>query len=533
MLRRVVSYGRTVSHGAAMARGRRAVDRAYGRCGPLPSAAEGPAILADGMWDNPNHFFRLRLFLSAIPDLAAHRLLAVLRSRGDRARRTLERLGFRHFVFRDDLSAAEFVPLADRLLRQVRSHWDLLALTLPEGLPAYVFYDTALKQARHPQPPLDHPIWRRALAEQLRDAALARRVFESWPVKATVLSHPWKSEYAALIWTSLARGIPAFHLTGYCEAIRIRRFTSPADYFVPVEHMTAADFERLPAAVRTALVEEGRAYLRQREAGGQTDINARMAYRPGMRLSERAAARAQVGGDATRPIALVASHVWFDFPHTFGMRNFTDFLDWMRVTVETVRAIPEVTWVLKAHPTEPWYGGFRLADIATDLPQHLKLLPPDFDAATALIAADAVVTVHGTMAIEAAARGLPVIAGDRSSYSGWGFTHEAAARDDYLALLRRVTSLPAPSAEGRARAAACAALTLATMPSDLGLLDMRCDSSGPVLCHDIVRRIGTREPAVERERRAIARWLASDSSSYAIFNRVERLRSLASEAVAA
>jgi hypothetical protein len=353
------------------------------------------------------------------------------------------------------------------------------------------------------------------LAECLRNCAIYQELLETVPVAQVILSHPWKSEFATLMWAALSRGVPALHLTGYCEGIRIRRFLEIADYATPVEHLSPREFAALPGSVRQRLSEEGARYLERRESGQGTDINVRYAYRPHFKALSREIARRTLGVTGARKLAIIYAHVWFDFPHTFAMGNFTDFFDWMRLTMAEVCAAPDIDWVLKPHPTESWYGGFRLQDMVTDLPPHVRLAPPGTDALTALTAADLVVTVHGTVGLEAAAHGLPVIAADRSFYSDWDFVQQATSREDYIRLLRTAGDLPAPDEAGRGRALALIALALAPTPADAGLMEMRCDSSGPVLYQDILNRYSENDPALARERESLRAWLVEPSSSYA------------------
>jgi hypothetical protein len=212
----------------------------------------------------------------------------------------------------------------------------------------------------------------------------------------------------------------------------------------------------------------------------------------------------------------VYSQVWFDFPHTFGMQHFTDFLDWIRFTVAEVAGHTQVTWLLKPHPCDPWYGSLRLADVVGSLPPHVRLCDEATDSATVQLASDAIVTVHGTIGIEAAARGLPVVCADRSYYSDWGFTHVAKSRDDYAALLAAIHTLPAPTDEQRARALAFAALSLAPPPTER--LRTSCDTSAPpMLYREILGRLDSERAALDAETTAIAEWLAMGRPSYAVY----------------
>jgi hypothetical protein len=135
------------------------------------------------------------------------------------------------------------------------------------------------------------------------------------------------------------------------------------------------------------------------------------------------------------------------------------------------------------------------------------------------LAADAVVTVHGTIGIEAAARGLPVVNADRTYYGEWGFTHVAKSREHYADLLADIHRLPAPTTEQQERAMAFAALALAPTPETVGLLRVSCDTSESTrLYEEILERLGADEAGVEREQQAILEWMASGQGSYAAYH---------------
>jgi hypothetical protein len=502
------------------------LDRILAGLGPVARRDGESWVIADGMWLNPNHFFRLRLFVTALAARGDFRLLGVLRKRRDaRARRALERIGFRDFVFveEDDEHRVEaYLASADAMLANTRSHADLLALELPHGLPAYVWYDTALKQANHPQPPIGDPIWRTTLAEALRDLAIYARELRQRAVAHVALSHPWKSEYGALVWLALRHRVPAYHVTGFTEALRMRRLRETSDYATPVEHLSYAAFRALPATQRARLAVLGHEAFAARSSGQSTDINARYAYRRDLRIGDREAARRALSGQSERPIVVVFGHVWYDFPHTFAMTNFTDFLDWMRVTLQAIRGLDRAIWLLKPHPTEAWYGRFFLSELAVDLPSHVRVLPLRGDAATVLRAADAVVTVHGTVGLEAVANGVPALFADRSYYSDWALGPTAASREDYVRMLADADRLPAPDAAARERAAACFALALAEPPHEAKALRMSCDSGGSTLYPELIRRWTRERAAIDAEVARIGRFLDQTSvDSYAAFHLLE------------
>ncbi len=506
------------------------LDTAWAERGPV-SLEDGPAtVIVDAMWYNPNHFLRLRLFLESLATKQRFRILGILLSRSARReRRALERLGVREFIYLEEdeeFQTDGFLKAADALLATAQNHSDFLSLDLPHGLPAYVVYDTALRIARDPQPALDNPVWRQSLAETLRNLAIYERELTDRCVSEVALSHPWKAEWGKIVWLALEQTIPVYHLTGYVEAMRIRRFRSRADFFSPVEHLSATAFDTLPAGIREELVRIGESQLERRTAGGSNDINARHAFRPSARIDERSRAREVLAGENGRPVITVYGHVWYDFPHTFSMSNFTDFRDWMELTLRHVATLDDVTWLIKPHPTEGWYDGFRLAELMRAPPAHVRLLPPEVDNKTVLNASDCIVTVHGTVGLEAAAFGLPVLLADNSYFSDWDFAHLATDRTDYLRLLEGAKDLAAPDSAARDRAHAAFALALGEPPADSGALPMSCDSLGSVLYREVIAQARGSDEPLARERSRLRLFLDQEEvDSYAAFHLVELARS--------
>ena len=506
------------------ARPRRSLEECFRQYQAGFSVNSKRVILCEGMWDNPNHFFRLHMMLAAMPDAKECRLVCVLRNREEtKQQRTLESLGATEFIYLEEPvhRGEPFMEIARQLLRNVRSHHDLLEVELPDSLPAYVFYDTVLKVARHPQPPMDSLLWTTVLAEVLRNLAMYKDFFARHEVVRVVSSHPWKNEYATLCWTAITHAVPCYYVTGFCEGIRMRRLRTAEDFSMPVEHCASADFDALPAAAQRQVIERGQAYLAERDRGQSSDINARHAFRPDKRETSKAAARRILGVPEGKPLVVVYAQVWFDFPHTFAMQNFTDFLDWITFTVAQVSKNTSVTWLLKPHPGDSWYGGVRLADVLGSLPSHVQLCAEETDSLTTQVAADYAVTVHGTVAIEATARGVPVLCADRSYYGDWAFSYTAKSREEYAQLLASIQSLARPTEEHRQRAMAFAALSLAPTPEAMGLLRTSCDSSDRrMLYEEIVARFERGKERLLVEQNAIGEWLASAHSSYAAYQTI-------------
>jgi hypothetical protein len=275
--------------------------------------------------------------------------------------------------------------------------------------------------------------------------------------------------------------------------------------------------------VQDGLVERGRRYLETRFAGGSGFIVDRYAIKPALRDQDRAAVVRQARLDPAKPLVVIYAHSWFDFPHAQDMKNFTDPLDWIQFTIDTIRPLTHVNWALKAHPCDRWYGTLRLADLVTGLPSHIGLVPDESDTVAIQSAADVLVTIHGSIALEGAAAGKAVICADRSTYSDWRFTHTAASRKHYARLLEEVLSLPRPTLEQSRRALAFAATALAPPPDDATYLKLPCDTLfiEGALYPRVRRLLAGQMSDVVAEIATLRRWLRSSHHSYNVWRTLE------------
>lgn len=490
------------------------LDDAWAKLGPITTDPKGWIVVADGLWFNPGYFLRLRLFLLALARQHPIRLLGILRHRSDaRSRRALERIGFRDFIYIGDDSEfpiSRFVPEATRLLAGARTHAELLDIELPEGVLSYVWYDTVLHNLRHGQPAVSHVEWRNSLAEILAFIEIYRRLFRDYDVHTLAISHGWKNEFGALLWMALKRGISAHCVTQVSEAIRIRRFRQSGDFDIPVEHLPYDRYLALPEAVKAQLIAIGKKELARRQGSTTSDINIRHAYVVGERAVDRASAREKLGVTDDRPIGVIYGHAWFDFPHLYAMTNFTDFVDWFRQTLNSIRRHDHVQWFLKPHPMEVWYGGQTMADIVEGAPAHVRMLPHRIDTLSVMRAADAIVSIHGTSSMEAAAMGTPVICADRSYYSDWGFAHCAKSASHFDALLAQVGQLSPPTEHQRDLAVACFVGAYGEPHDWASALRVPCDSLGHELFDQVKDMIRLQGRELEQEISRIDTFLRQD-----------------------
>ncbi len=165
-------------------------------------------------------------------------------------------------------------------------------------------------------------------------------------------------------------------------------------------------------------------------------------------------AAARLGLDPAKKTAAVFPHVLWDAPVMWGTPLFSSYQEWFLRTMRAAYENDAVNWVVKLHPSHVW----RRADEGyTDteetrvidsrlgpLPAHVRLVPPEaaLTTDTLLRAVDYCLTVRGTVGIEAARLGIPVITAGHARYTHHGFTVDSTSADEYLDRLRHLESQP-------------------------------------------------------------------------------------------
>jgi hypothetical protein len=160
----------------------------------------------------------------------------------------------------------------------------------------------------------------------------------------------------------------------------------------------------------------------------------------------------ELGLDPTKKTAVIFPHILWDGTFFWGTDLFPSYEAWLEETLKAAAANPRVNWIVKIHPAntmkdvrEGRQG--EPAEVATaravlpDWPDHIKFLPADSPINTFSLfqAMDFCLTVRGTIGIEAAAFGIPVITAGTGRFDRLGFTVDPDSAESYLKL---VTDLP-------------------------------------------------------------------------------------------
>jgi hypothetical protein len=170
--------------------------------------------------------------------------------------------------------------------------------------------------------------------------------------------------------------------------------------------------------------------------------------------------RKKLGLSFDQRVAVIFPHILWDGSFFWGEDLFDDYTHWLVETLRAACANPRLQWVVKLHPSHLVKAKQAnnpdkpaelkvIEQVFDNLPDHLKLVYPDTEISTYSLfeIADYAVTVRGTVGIESALFGIPVVTAGTGRYAGRGFTLDSSTREEYLQKLATLETYPRLSSE--------------------------------------------------------------------------------------
>jgi hypothetical protein len=497
---------------------------------PNSSLRQG-IILCEALWDHPYHWPRVAMLSRALGPKYGSELLGLYTEETPRRwRSSLEALQLAGM----ERVALDCSPLhrqqAEQFLQGLSSMRGLSSARLPGGCPAAYIYDGALKQERvgfmeFSDERLPHYFALAFCYLEQYEAILDRR-----EIKAAIVSHPTHVRFSTLVWTLISRDVPVY-LTNYVNGhITIRRMDEACHMLEPYDDSPDPDeVEALNAGERQALIEQGKSYMGMVRGGDESEFARVKVYGDGeAHFSGREEFCAAIGADPAKPIVAIMGNCWPDFPNSFGPTWFSDYVDWFRVTLNTVADVPNCNWVLKPHPAELEYGqNTTLRKLAGErLPPGVFHWPEGASGVDLALYAHGVVTARGTSGVEYAGIGLRVIVGAPTSYTSHGFVHFAETEREYCELLAEMHQLPAHTQKQQEDAQIFSAATFAHLQDKL-----RYPSGhlGRQLYRGLPEFVRVHREAIEAEIQLMANWVRSGHGRYHSWSVLHSASSLATD----
>lgn len=361
-----------------------------------------------------------------------------------------------------------------------------------------------------------------ALRHSLTSLRMAKRILDAVKPDALVLVDRGYSPSGEFFDLCIARGIPVFtwNAAHRNNTLMLKRYTNENRDAHPasLSPKTWDQVKTMPwdETHWQRVLEELRYCYRSGEWYGEvgTQVN--------KQVLSKEALFSELGLDPNKKTFVIFPHIFWDATFFWGEDLFSNYEEWFIETVRVACKNQHVNWVIKVHPAnlvKDARDGVNKehSEIAAirkavgDLPAHVKLLKADTKLSTLSLfeAMDGCVTVRGTVGIEAACFGVPVLTAGTGRFDRLGFTIDSNSREEYLGRVAMAENLGRMQ-EGQVELARrYAHAFLLQRPLMLTCMQMRYQQTAAAEL-DIEYRVHTKEALIQSvDLCAIANWINS------------------------
>lgn len=399
----------------------------------------------------------------------------------------VDTFGLKSLVYIEELKAAVDAEEAEKIYREsgAEAHLASIAAMLSYRvqdvhLGKYIL--STLFRRRHGRVDLADPatlqIAREACREAIFDLLVAHQAMQRVQPDKGLFLEVIYSPFGQLYDSCIARGIEVIRWCGSHdpEATMFQRQTKSNQGEHPAS-VSRETWERFIAHPLTA--SEKKAVQDELERSYRTGSwFAEVGTQFSKKSYDREKVIAKLALDPNKKIAVLFSHMFWDATFFGGEDLFRDYREWFVESVKAMGPKTNVNWIVKLHPANVVKlnrDGFRGRLVEMEaleeafpcgIPSHIKVLPPDDDIDTFSLfpVMDYVLTVRGTIGIEAAMFGIPVLTAGTGRYHDFGFTLNSASKEEYLARLAGIEKISRLTPEQTNRAITYAFILLKAKP---------------------------------------------------------------------
>lgn len=314
---------------------------------------------------------------------------------------------------------------------KIKSKSDIESIAINDVWVGDLIYDTFLMNYKKPTIVKESQEFKDFLLNSIQLFVFWEDYMNGNDVKAINVSH-CVYNLAIPLRIAVKKGIPAFHVhTSHGYRLNSRDLFAYSDFFYFRER-----FSSLPIEVREAGLKEAEFRIKRRFSG---EIGVDMGYSTKSAYGE--VKQYRLLKVSPRKKVLIATHCFFDSPHSYGNNLFPDFYEWLdflgKMTQQT-----DYDWYIKTHP-DYLPGTKEIIDSFVDKYPRFTLLPADSSHHQIIAEGiDVALTVWGTIGFEYAALGVPVInASLNNPHIAYEFNLHPKSIDEYRALLMNIDRL--------------------------------------------------------------------------------------------
>ena len=395
-------------------------------------------VLIDGLWYNQNYWLRYLIFRQSLKTKYCFKETVIIgKFNKFKIKKTIYGIKINNYFLYDEIKIENKLihKYFDPIKNSIKNGQEFLKLKFPNKFPSIIIYDSILKKQRLATLNINDKNFFKYLKQCIKEILVAKKIIENGNYNLIISSHPFDTKYGGLVWAALRKGIRVVIPFGAFGLLRFVKMEKVDDIYKLYENYNKEFLQKIEIEKQDKLINISKKYLNERFSGKTFDHAGKLAFKKNasnLLIDKKKICKA-FNWKFNKPIIIFYGSNWFDWPHQSGMSNFKDFYEWTIFTCNSIKRDNRYNYIFKPHPCEHLYGGPSLSNVIKDFLkfEHIKLSNKEWDSSRLMLASSGIITFHGTIGIESAAIGKPVLVPDKGKYESSGFVLNAKNKSAY------------------------------------------------------------------------------------------------------
>lgn len=321
--------------------------------------------------------------------------------------------------------------LHSKIILTLHDKWDVERIAINSVLLGDLIYDTYLKLYKRPTIDVASIEFQNFLLKSIETFLYWEDYFDGHDIRAINVSH-CVYNLAIPLRLAIKLNIPSFQ----ANVTHIYRMNKDNYFAYSDYHYFPKIFSELPENIKKNGIAEAKLRIEKRFLG---EVGVDMAY--STKSAYRAASNVRLLKESSNKKILIATHCFFDSPHSYGFNIFPDFYEWLDF-LGRMTELTNYDWYVKMHPDYLFGTKEIIENFVLKYPKF-KLLPADASHHQIIAEGiDVALTVYGTIGFEYAALGVPVInCSINNPHIAYNFNLHPGNIDEYRCLLLNLDKL--------------------------------------------------------------------------------------------
>ena len=346
----------------------------------------------------------------------------------------------------------KYLMLSISLLKKIKNIDQLLKFKYKEIFFGKIIYDHYIRFIRVGSVSYIHPKFYLFFSQALMHYYQAKKIFENSDIKEVVQTENQFIPSAPVFQLALLNKCKIFCKIGRSNTISVRKYQNFSEVYKNRRRFSTKLFNHVLLKNKTVAINNGNQIIQKRISGHKkfgVDQARSVEFKyTGNQVKildfTKNELCKKLNWDNKLPIVMIFSNDFIDGIFTNSWNIYRDRITWLRATLDYIKDIKNINWLIKSHPNE--IKNKVKTSTALEVKKYsnyknIRLFPKDYGLEPLSKIINCAISAQGSVGYEYPALGVPCIISGESLSSGHGISIEPKTEEEYLNYLKKIKKI--------------------------------------------------------------------------------------------